>query len=102
MSDQAYNEPEVIPPKKDSSWTKKAEAVGNSLFAQAKKVLAAGNTRRMLIVKPSGEILLKMSLTVGIVIIALVTLFAPYLAAIGALAALFARYKIDVIRNDEM
>jgi hypothetical protein len=56
--------------------------------------------RRLIIKKPDGESLLEIPLTAGVAIGGAMVVFAPVLAAIGALAALIAKVKIVVVREE--
>ena len=50
---------------------------------------------------PDGESLLEIPLTAGVVAGGAVTIMAPVLAAVGALAALLSEFKVEVIRTDQ-
>jgi hypothetical protein len=89
------------PKKPDSDWTDEILVTGSELVERIKKLVADGNVRRLIIRKPSGESLLEVPLTAGVAVGGTVTILAPVLAAIGALAALLAEFKVEVIRTDE-
>ena len=65
-------------------------------------LVAEGNVRRLIIRKPDGETLLEIPLTAGVAVGGAVTIVAPVLAALGALAALLAEFKLEVIRTDDL
>jgi hypothetical protein len=46
-------------------------------------------------------VLLEIPLTAGVVAGGAVTIFAPVLAALGALAALLSEFRVEVIRTDQ-
>jgi hypothetical protein len=89
------------PGKQDHDWTDEILVTGSELVERIKKLVAEGNVRRLIIRKPSGESLLEIPLTAGVAVGGTVTILAPVLAAIGALAALLAEFKVDVVRTDE-
>ena len=59
------------------------------------------NVRRLIIRKPDGDVLLEIPLTAGVAVGGAMTIMAPVLAALGALAALLAEFKLEVIRTDK-
>jgi len=85
---------------KASTWSEEIVVAGSELLDQVKKLVAEGNVRRLIIKKPSGEVLLEVPLTAGIVAGGALILAVPVLAALGALAALVAEVKLEVIRTE--
>ena len=73
---------------------------GSELIERVKKLVAEGNVRRLIIKKPSGEVMLEIPLTAGVVAGGAAILMAPVLAALGALAALLAEVKLEVVRTE--
>ena len=71
------------------------EAQGGALLDQLKKLLSEGNIRRVR-VRQRGSLIAEFPLTVGVV----GAVFAPVLAAIGALIALLADCSLEVERMD--
>ncbi len=88
------------PNKQDHDWTDEIQVAGSELVERIKKLVADGNVRRLIIRKPNGESLLEIPLTAGVAVGGTVTILAPVLAAIGALAALLAEFKVEVVRTD--
>jgi len=70
---------------------------GEELVSTVKKLVHAGNIRRIAIENKDGRTLLEVPLTLGVV----GTLLLPTLAALGALAAIVTECKIIVERIDE-
>jgi hypothetical protein len=91
------NEPE----KRDRDWTEELTVTGQELVERIKKLVAEGNVRRLIIRKPDGETLLEIPLTAGVVAGGAVTIVAPVLAALGALAALLAEFRVEVIHTSQ-
>ena len=89
------------PQKNGRDWTEELTVAGNELVERVKKLVAEGNVRRLIIRKPDGASLLEIPLTAGVAVGGAVTIVAPVLAAIGALAALLAEFKVEVIRTDQ-
>jgi hypothetical protein len=59
-----------------------------------------GNVRRLIIRNPDNEKLLEVPLTTGVVVGGAFTLLAPILAALGTMAALLARVKVEIVRTE--
>lgn len=65
---------------------------GHDLVVEVKKIIKAGNVRRIIIKNEKGKILMEFPVTVAVI----GTVFAPVLAAVGALAALVGKCSIVV------
>ena len=89
------------PMKPERNWTEEITVTGQELVERIKKLVAEGNVRRLIIRKPDGESLLEIPLTAGVVAGGAVTIMAPVLAALGALAALLTEFKVEVVRTDQ-
>jgi len=87
--------------KTGRDWTEELTVTGQELVERIKKLVAEGNVRRLIIRKPDGDSLLEIPLTAGVVAGGAVTIMAPVLAALGALAALLTEFRIEVIRTDQ-
>jgi hypothetical protein len=74
---------------------------GSELVEYVKRLIAEGNVRRLIIRKPSGEVLVEVPLTAGVAVSGALTLMAPVLAALGALAALLAQVRVEVVRGPD-
>jgi hypothetical protein len=83
------------------TFVEEIEVAGNQLVERIKELVKEGNARRVIIRNVEGEELMTMPLTVGVVAGGLITIAAPLLAALGALAALVTRVKLEVIREVE-
>ena len=84
---------------KERTWTEEIEVAGSELVERAKQLFEEGSVRRLIIRKSSGEILLEVPLTAGVAVGGVVTVFAPVLAALGAMAALLAQVKVEIVRT---
>jgi hypothetical protein len=81
--------------------TERFSVAGGELVDFVKKLIADGNVRRLIIRRPSGEALIEIPLTAGVAVGGALTLLAPVIAAVGAIAALIAKFEVDVERIDE-
>lgn len=88
------------PEKSGTDWKEGISIAGNELVDKIKELVAEGNVRRLIIRKPNGESLLEIPLTAGVAVGGAVTIMAPVLAAIGALAALIKDFRLEVIRTN--
>lgn len=70
---------------------------GDVLVSKIKEIIHQGNVRRIIIKNESGETLIEIPLTLGVVGAVLL----PVWAAIGAIAALAARFSIVVERVED-
>jgi hypothetical protein len=73
------------------------KVTGDALVATIKQLLHEGNVRRITLKNEAGETLIEIPLTIGVVGM----LFLPVWAAIGAIAALAAHLTIVVEKMDE-
>jgi hypothetical protein len=69
---------------------------GESLIKKVKEILHEGNVRRIIIKDDKGNTFIEIPLTVGVVGVVLI----PVWAAIGAIAALAANFTIGVEKTD--
>ena len=70
---------------------------GENLLKKVKELINEGNIRKITILDKSGKELMSFPLTIGVV----GAVFAPVLAAVGALAALIGDCTITVERENE-
>lgn len=70
---------------------------GDDLLKKVKEIIAEGNARRIAVKNRDGKSIVELPLTVGVVGAAV----APFLAAVGAIAALVSECTIEVERDDK-
>jgi hypothetical protein len=90
--------------EKKNPWKTFAEEVevsGQHLLAEINKLIAEGNVRKLVVKTDDGHIFLTIPLTAGAVAGGVLTLGAPWLALLAAVAGLVARVKIEVVRESE-
>ena len=81
--------------------TDEIEIAGHQLIDKIKSLIAEGNVRTLRIRAESGQVFLEIPLTAGAVAGGVVVLTAPWLAAIGAIAGLATRVRIEIVHNAE-
>jgi CBS domain-containing protein len=70
---------------------------GEELVEKIRHLLHEGNIRRIIIKDEDGKVYLEIPVTFGLVGV----LLAPTIAALGALAAMVANLKVEVIKMEE-
>lgn len=70
---------------------------GEELLSKVKKLLHEGNVKRIIIKDEKGNIFMEIPVTIGIVGVALLPIF----AAVGALAALISNFTIEVVKKED-
>ena len=80
----------------DKKSTEEFTVNGEELLAKVKSLINEGNIRRIIIKDVEGKTLVEFPVTIGVV----GALFAPVLAAVGAIAALVTKCTIVVERRD--
>ncbi len=80
----------------DHAWKESFKVNGEQLVEAVKKLLHEGNVRRV-IIKQDNRTIVEFPLTVGVI----GAVFAPILAAVGALAAMLTECTVEVERSNE-
>jgi Domain of unknown function (DUF4342) len=83
------------------TWTERIQVRGDELVAYVKRLAAEGQVKRIRVIEPDGDIVIEMPVTIGAIAGGAVILAAPLLAVLGALAALVAEVKVEVVRGTE-
>ena len=78
------------------STTNEFRVKGEELLQKIKQLIHEGNVSRIIIKDDNGRTYLEIPVSIGVV----GAIFAPVLAAVGALAALAANFTIEVIRKE--
>lgn len=87
-------------PEPEHTWTERIEIAGSELVERVKELVAKGNVRRVIVRNEKGEILMEIPLTAGVVVGGALAMAYPLLAALGAVGALVARVRVDIVRTD--
>lgn len=81
------------------AFAEEIEVSGQHLLAEINKLIAEGNVRKLIVKTDDDRIFLTIPLTAGAVAGGVLTLGAPWLALLAAVAGLVARVKIEVVRE---
>ena len=87
---------------KERDWVEEIEVAGSELVELVKNLVTEGNVRRLIIRNANNDVLLEVPLTPAVVVGGAAAIVNPVLAALGALAALIARLKIEIVRVEEI
>ncbi|MFQ6548384.1 DUF4342 domain-containing protein [Aestuariibius sp. 2305UL40-4] len=91
-------EPESTSGKK--TWIEEIEVQGEELVGRVKQLAADSKVKRIRVVEPDGDIALEIPLTYGAIAGGAVVIAAPVLAVVGTLAALVAKVKIEIVKEE--
>jgi len=80
----------------ERTWWESVKVEGGQVIDKVKQVIREGNVRRI-VIKQGGRSVAEFPLTVGVV----GAVFAPVLAAVGAIAALSTDCSIDIERTEK-
>ena len=83
---------------KQSVWTDQIEVAAGHLYERVKQLLSDGSVRRLIVRRPNDAIILEVPLTAGAAGIGIGLLILPQILAIAAVAALFAKFKLEIVR----
>lgn len=81
---------------KPSEW-EEYPVSADDLVSRVKELIDEGNVRRIIVRSQTGDTLIEIPMTIGVI----GALLAPYLAALGAIAAIVTRCTIAVERKTE-
>jgi hypothetical protein len=96
--DQETPTPEA---KEERTWTEEIELAGSQLVEQVKEWIAEGNVRRLILRTPDNSLVLEIPLMAGAVIGGVLTVFAPLLVVLGAVASVFAHVNVAIVRVED-
>jgi hypothetical protein len=83
--------------RKMENFKEEFKVKSDEVIGKVKELMHEGNVRRLIIKDEDGKVYLEIPVTLGL----LGAFIAPTLAAVGALAAMVAHLKIEVIRVEE-
>jgi diacylglycerol kinase family enzyme len=86
----------------ERSWTEHIEIAGSELVDRTKELIEEGNVHRLIIRNQEDEVLLEVPVTAGVAVGGVMTLIAPVLAALGAMAALLSHVKVEIVRTERI
>lgn len=85
----------LIEEKNNVKWTENLTGAGNEILEKLKDIVKKGNVTKILL-KRDGEIIMNIPVTAG----AIGAILSPPIAMAGVLAALVAKCKIEIVKND--
>lgn len=83
------------------TWVEEVEVAGSQLVDRIKELVQESGTKRVIIRSDDNKEIFSVPLTTGVVVGGLITLALPVLAALGTVAALVSKAKLEVIREEE-
>ena len=86
---------------KSRSFTEELDIAGHQLIETVRRLIAEGNVSRLRIRAEDGSVFLEIPLTAGAIAGGVIVLTAPWLAAIGAIAGLATRVKLEIVRDTD-
>ena len=87
--------------KDDKTIVEEVKVAGDQLVSRVKELAKQGNVRQLRIIADDGDVFLQTPLNVGLVVGGVVVLAAPWLAILGAIAALVSEVKIEIERDKD-
>jgi len=81
------------------SFVEEIEVSGKHLIGEINRLIADGNVRKLVVKTDDGRVFLTIPLTAGAVAGGILTLGAPWLAILAAVAGLVANIKLEVTRD---
>ena len=87
-------------PKQKRTWTEQIEVTGDELKKRVEEIIEEGNVRRFIVRNEHGDVLMEIPLTPAVAIGGVVTLINPVLTALGALGAMLAHLKLEIVRTE--
>lgn len=82
------------------TWREEFKVAGSRAGQRIKELIREGNVRKIIVKKSDGEIIKEITLTQGVAVGGLLALVAPVIAALGALFAILAEVRLEVVRTD--
>lgn len=89
---------------KKSNWqtfVEEVEISGQHLLTEIDRLIAEGNVRKLVVKTDDDSVFLTIPLTAGVVAGGVLTLGAPWLAILAALAGVVAHVKLEIMREIE-
>jgi hypothetical protein len=87
-------------PKQQRTFTEQIEVKGEELRKRVEDLIEEGNVRRLIVRNEHGDVLMEVPLNPAVAIGGVVTLVNPVLAALGALGAMLAHLKLEIVRDE--
>lgn len=83
------------------TFVEEIEVSGQHLLAEINRLIAEGNVRKLVVKTDDGHVFLTIPLTAGAVAGGILTVGAPWLAVLAAVAGVVAKVKLEIVRDVE-
>jgi hypothetical protein len=83
------------------TFVEEIEVSGQHLLAEINRLIAEGNVRKLVVKTDDGHVFLTIPLTAGAVAGGILTVGAPWLAVLAAIAGVVAKVKLEIVRDGE-
>jgi hypothetical protein len=87
--------------EKGKTWSEKIDISSKEVVERVKELIEEGNVRRLIVRGKNDEFRFELPVSAGVAVGGVVTLMMPWLAALGAIAALVARVEIEIVRAND-
>jgi hypothetical protein len=102
MSENKDDKPEITVESGDKkTFTQELEVVGGQLTERIQDLIKKGNARRIVVRNADDKVMMEISVTIAVVagVIIVITPIGWVLAALGVIAAIVARVKVEIVRE---
>lgn len=89
------------PAKQEGTRTEEIEVASDELVGRVKEFIEDASVRRVIVRNADGQTLLEVPVAAGAAVAGALVLFTPVLAALGAMAALVADFKVEIVRSED-
>lgn len=83
-----------------NTFSEQVEVAGNQLVERVQELVKQGNARRVILRNSENEVLMDINLTVGVGAGAVALLAAWWIAPLAVVAAMVARVKVEIVREE--
>ena len=83
------------------AFAEEIEVSGHHLLAEINRLVSEGNLRKLIVKTDDGHVFLTIPLTAGAVAGGILTIGAPWLAVLAAVAGVVANVKLEIVRESE-
>lgn len=81
------------------TFAEEIEVSGHHLLSEINRLIAEGNVRKLVVKTDDGRVFLTIPLTAGAVAGGILTIGAPWLAVLAAIAGVVANVKLEIVRD---
>ncbi|MDJ0949472.1 MAG: DUF4342 domain-containing protein [Alphaproteobacteria bacterium] len=88
------------PAKTERTWTEEIEVASDDLVGLIKEYIEDASVTRVIVRNAEGQTLLEVPVMHSAAVAGALVLFTPVLAALGAMAALVANFRVEIVRTE--